>query len=91
MIAWPSTKCVYSGLAVLGGPPMLRRNEPGSQRSSPPGVRVSMDVIMLDPEAREGLSDVESISLPRRGDVVSRGDAEGMEAHRVGTMQGDKT
>ena len=30
---------------------MLRRNDPGSQRLSPPGVRVSMDVIMLDPKA----------------------------------------
>ena len=76
---------------MLGGPPMLRRNDPGSQRLSPPGVRVSMDAIMLDPEAGEGLSGVASISLPGSGDVVSRGDAEGMESHRVGTVQGDKT
>ena len=51
---------------------MLRRNDPGSQRLSPPGVRVSMVEIMLDPEAGEGLSGVASISLPGSGDVDER-------------------
>ena len=76
---------------MLDGPPMLKGNDPGSQRLSPLGVRVSMHVIVLDPAAGVELSGVASISLPRSGDEVSRGDAEGMESPWVGTTQGDKT
>lgn len=56
------SKSIFIEALTVPGCPTLRRSGPDSQRLSAPGVRVSMDVTVLDPGAGEGLSDVESVA-----------------------------